>query len=254
MLLPQPHPGRWELHGRLLGAEFRIRPLFWVSCVLVGVIYYQDPRAGGLAAFCFWLAAVLTSFVVHELGHVLVARFFGVVPHVVLSGLGGQVYGLDQLTRGRRVLVLLAGLLGNLLILALLWAVTAYPSVLGQLDEDQLSFVGNAVEMLMLANALWVLLNVLPLWPLDGGRIAVEIGETLLGRRGRTVALLLSLLVCVLMTIYVLAWMRLNLTNRFDERYRVHLIFFGVMSLYCYAFWLTTFRALWGEEDDKVTR
>jgi hypothetical protein len=48
--------------------------------------------------------------------------------------------------------------------------------------------------------------------------------------------------------------MRFNLTNPFDPRYPVHLIFFCVMALYCYAFWLSTFRALWGEPaEDNAT-
>ncbi|HEY7425118.1 MAG TPA: hypothetical protein VH682_12885, partial [Gemmataceae bacterium] len=71
MHTPEPRPSRWELRGRLFGAEVRIQPIFWVSCVLPGVIYYQDPKVGGVAAFCFWVAAVLVSLLAHEIGHIL---------------------------------------------------------------------------------------------------------------------------------------------------------------------------------------
>ncbi len=184
------------------------------------------------------------SLLVHETSHLLVARLFGVAAALVLSGLGGQIYGLEELRRWQRLLVLLAGSLGNLLIFAILWGITALP-----LPMDWRVSLAPAIWLVMWVNALWGLLNVLPLWPLDGGRLALEIGEALLGRRGQTAALLLSLLVCLLMTGAVVWWARLNLTNPFDERYLVYLIFFGIMTLYCYAFWLSAFRALWGDAE-----
>jgi stage IV sporulation protein FB len=248
MLLSEPQPGRWELRGRLFGAELRIRPLFWPSCVLMGVPYYQDPDAGGMGAFTFWIAAVLISMLAHEAAHIIAARLFGIRPRIVLSGLGGQVYGLNDLKRWRRVLVLLAGPLGNLLIYAVLRLIIELTRLpVEQLGAEWSNFIGNAVFISMLINALWCLLNALPLWPLDGGRIALEVGEALLGTRGQTLALLLSLLVCFLMSVFVVGWARLSLTNPFDKHYLIYLIFFGIMALYCYIFWLITFRALWGD-------
>lgn len=249
MLLSEPQPSRWDLHGRLFGAEVRIRPIFWASCVILGLPYYQYPDIGGIGPFCFWVAAVLVSLLAHETGHLLVARFFGARPRSVLSGLGGQVYGLDELKRWQRMLVLLAGPLVNLLLFGILWLATSEgtPLPVARLGPAWSTFIANAVFVSMLMNALWCLLNVLPLWPLDGGRIALEIGEALAGRRGQTLALLLSLLTCLLMTVSVVVWARRTLTNRFDPRYRIYLTFFGIMALYCYVFWLVAFRALWGD-------
>ena len=244
----EPRPSRWELCGRILGAEVRVRPIFWVSCLLPGVIYYQDPAIGGVAAFGFWIAVVLLSLLAHEIGHILAARLFGVHPRIVLAGLGGQVFGLETVKRGPRLLIGLAGPLVNLLIFAILWAITAYP-LPRELDEGARLFFANAMKMAMLLNAFWCLLNLLPLWPLDGGRIAVEIGESLLGRRGRTLALLLSLAVSFLLMITVIIWVRLTLINPFDVHYRVYLEYFCIQAIYCYAFWLSTFRALWDDHE-----
>lgn len=247
MLLPEPLPSRWDLHGRMFGAEVRIRPIFWASTVLLGCIYYRYPKIGGTAAFSFWIAAVLVSLLAHELCHVLVARFFRVRPRSVLSGLGGQIYGLETLARWQRVLVLFSGSVGNLLILGVLWTIMAYPLPNGWLSKETLEFIANAVWATLMFNALWVLLNVLPLWPLDGGRAAVEICEALFGRRGRTLALSSSLLVCLSMVLSIVKWMSVALRDRFDERYVLFVVFSGVMTLYCYIFWLSTIRALWGE-------
>lgn len=249
MLLPEPQPSRWDLHGRMFGAEVRIRPLFWPSCVLLGLIYYQDPDVGGTGAFCFWIAAVLVSLLAHETSHLLVARLFGARPRSMLSGLGGQVYGLDELKRWQRVLVLLAGSLGNLCILGILWLAASErtPLPVARLGKEWSTFIAVAAKISTIFNARWCLLNMLPLWPLDGGRIAVEIGDALLGRRGQTLALLLSLLMCLLLTATVVVWGRLALIDRFDPHYRVHLSYFLIMAVYCYVFWLVTFRALWGD-------
>jgi stage IV sporulation protein FB len=242
MLLPEPRPTRWDLHWRMFGAEVRIRPLFWASCVLLGVIFYRDPDLGGMAMFGSWIAAVLISLLAHETCHIIVARLFGARVRVVLSGMGGTVYALDEQKRWQRILILLAGPLGNVLLLGILWGVTAAP-----LPGEWRVFLAPYVWLLMWINAFWGALNLLPLWPLDGGQIAVAIGEALLGRRGQIAALLVSLLVCLLLSLTVVGWARHILTNRFDPRYPLYLSYFCIQALYCYFFWISAFRALWGE-------
>ncbi len=233
----------------MLGVGLRIRPLFWVSCALLGVVYYQYPdirnQLGGPAAFGLWMAAVLVSLFAHELGHVLAARLFGARPHLVLSGFGDQLYEWEGLRRWQRVLVCLAGPLVNLLLFGILWLISDPDRPLAAEGVSRY-WIAQTAWLLLMINAFWALLNLLPLWPLDGGRIAVEIGSAVLGRRGPTAALLLSLAVSILLTLAVIAWMRVTLSP-FDDRYPVYFTYFCILSLYCYAFWLCAFRALWGE-------
>lgn len=257
MISSEPRRSRFELHFRLLGADIRVQLLFWISCALVGVIYYQDPHVrnelGGFAAFCLWMSVAVLSLLAHEIGHVLAARLLGVPIRIVLSGLGGRIFGLeelDELRRWRKLPILLAGSTLNLLLFGAAWSIPILP-----LPLDWRIAIAPALWLLMWVNAFWALLNVLPLWPLDGGRLTVEIGEAVLGQRGRTLALLLSLAVTFLLILFVIAWMRLTLINRFDARYTIHFIYFCILSLYCYAFWLSAFRALWGntEPPDRTT-
>jgi stage IV sporulation protein FB len=242
MLLPEPRSTRWDLHWRMFGGEIRIRPIFWASCVLLGSIVYRDPETGGMNMFWLWIAAVLITLLTHETCHILAARLFGTHVRVVLAGMGGTVFGLDEQKRWQRVLVLLSGTLGNLLILGILWGITGSP-----LPLEWRVFLAPFVWLLMWTNAFWSVLNLLPLWPLDGGRIAVEIGDALLGRPGQTAALVVSLVVCLLMSLTVAWWGRLNLTDRFDPRYALYLFYFCIQALYCYFFWMSAFRALWGD-------
>jgi stage IV sporulation protein FB len=252
---PEPPPMRWELRGRLLGASFRIRLLFWASCVLPGIIYYQDPDVqkdlGGFVAFLLWLAAVWTSLLVHEAGHILAGRLLGAPVRVVLSGLGDQLFGPEEVSRWRRLLIYLAGPLVNALLYGVFWLVTELP-LPAWVTERWRVMIGNGVWLLLWINAFWTLLNLLPLWPLDGGKIAVEVGDAVFGRRGQILALLLSLVVTIGLTVYAMVWMRLVLINRFDPRYPIYLFYFCILALYCYALWLSTFRALWGPDDEST--
>jgi stage IV sporulation protein FB len=251
MQLAEPRSSRWDLRGRLCGAELRIRPIFWASCVLLGVIFYQDPEFGGVAMFGLWIAAVLISVLAHELCHILAARMLGVRPRIVMGGLGGQVYGLEEMKRRRRVLVLGAGALGNILLAGIFWALADpewNPLPIARLGREGALLLIHGVEMMMGINAAWAFLNLLPLWPLDGGRIAVEIGEALFGRRGQMLALLLSLTMCLFLGFSAVFPVRAILANPFDNRYLLRLSFVAIQLLYCYVLWLLAFRALWGED------
>ncbi len=248
MFLPEPLPTRWDLHWRMFGAEVHIRPIFWASCVLLGVIFYRDPDIGGMAMFWFWIATILISLLIHETCHILAARLFGSHVRIVLSGMSGTVFGLVERKRWQRVLILLAGPLGNVLMYGLLWGALNpqwNPLSIQQLGQGWTIFIANAAKIALLLNAFLALLNVLPLWPLDGGRAVIEIGEALLGRLGQTLALLLSLLICLLLSITVIGWARQNLFDRFDPRYPLHLLYSCILALYCYFFWISAFRALW---------
>jgi membrane-associated protease RseP (regulator of RpoE activity) len=238
----------------MFGADFRIRPLFWVSCALLGVVYYQYPdirnQLGGPAAFGLWMAAVLVSLGAHEMGHVLTARWFGARPRIVLSGLGDRLFGLEGLRLWQSVLVALAGPLVNLLLFGILLLIIdpSHP-----LSDERITglwriAIVQSAWLLMMINAFWALVNVLPLWPLDGGRIALEVGSALLGRRGQMLALLLSLLVSFLLSVSVVAWMQRTLYP-YDDRYTVYFTYFCILTLYCYSFWLSAFRALWGDPE-----
>jgi len=123
---------------------------------------------------------------------------------------------------------------------------TAIPLPVDRIGPDWVVYLAHGAWLLGMVSAFWGLLNLLPLWPLDGGRIAVELGTALLGRRGQTLALLLSLVVSIWLTLSVIDWMQVTLYP-FDDRYLVYFIYFCILTLYCYAFWLSAFRALWGD-------
>ena len=84
-----------DLHFSLLGIPVRITPWFWLTSVILGwgLVQSLSGRDGiGIstgAAMLIWIAAVVISITVHEFGHALMFRAFGVPSHVVLYQFGG---------------------------------------------------------------------------------------------------------------------------------------------------------------------
>jgi membrane-associated protease RseP (regulator of RpoE activity) len=230
----------------MLGSEFRVHPLFWVSCALLGVRYYHDPEGVGVGMFIFWMAAAFMCLLLHELGHVAAARLFGGRPRVFLGGLGGRTLGAEWLSRWRRVVVLLAGPLVTFLIVGVLFAFTAMTFPAWIKERGWGDAVANGWYVLTWCNFCWGVLNLLPLWPLDGGQIACATAEGLAGRRGVSLALLVSVAVAGALTLWDLWAMRTHLTNRYDPRYPLYLEYFSILLVYCFAFWVSSFKALWG--------
>ena len=131
------------------------------------------------------IVGVFLSVLLHELGHALSARSFGIgVAEVVVGGFYGYARMLPhRTTRRRSVAVLAAGPGANLLIFLALWAFLSFPSI-GELRT--IAFVGypQTVEPVWLAKALGLLtlinlamfvFNLLPAFPLDGGRIVDQV-------------------------------------------------------------------------------
>src|SRR5690606_11580998 len=61
---------------------------------------------------------------------------------------------------------------------------------------------GHFVYNLFIANAFWTVLNLLPVMPLDGGRLSMKFGKKLLGRNGIIASQLLALAVCAILVVF----------------------------------------------------
>ena len=194
MLLSNAAPTPYDVRFKLLGVPVRIAPMFWLVCVLLG----GRPE---LAETAIWMVAVLVSVLVHELGHALVQRAFGGTPEIVLYALGG--YASAPGVRDswwRQVLISLAGPLAGFALAGLVFAgvsATGGPQTrLGRI----------AVGDLLWINVWWGVLNLAPVWPLDGGRIARELGTQFFKPSvGVVASLWLSMLTAIGLATYAFA-------------------------------------------------
>lgn len=175
--------------GRILGIPVR---LHWSWLPAFGLMVWVMAH---LYSFWGWAAGdVVGLFVLvllHELGHSLVARRLGVEPkYVVIWPLGGFAV-LDTDTQWKKELpISAAGPAVNLLLLPLLYLLRL--GLWTHVNEDANTLLWHFL--------LWdlglIVFNLLPIWPLDGGRILNAILEGFLGKvRGKLVGAIVGLAV-----------------------------------------------------------
>jgi Zn-dependent protease len=183
MLLAEPGQTQADLHFSVLGIPVRVHPMFWLVTVILATSGKRSPQA-----LFFWVLAVFVSILVHEMGHALTFRRFGYEPWVTLYAMGGlasaNVRRMDPRTH---ILISLAGPGAGFVLAAIIVTlmrlggnpitfVFGWPSIVHwQFDSiDNLRLV-NFVNDLLFVNIWWGLVNLLPIYPLDGGQISREL-------------------------------------------------------------------------------
>jgi Zn-dependent protease len=151
--------------GRLFGIGVRVTPAFlYVAGVVVVLGWLGDPSRGLHQTLV--LALLLVSLLAHEFGHALVAQRLGIrVIDVTLWHLGGMAR-MQEIPESPRLeaAIASAGPLANLALAAL-----AAPLLL---VRDQLSpLAAGLVFEFAAMNVLLGALNLLPAFPMDGGRL-----------------------------------------------------------------------------------
>lgn len=161
----------WSLTiGRIAGTAIRLHFTFLLFLAWIGI---SDYLARGPAAALSSLVFILLLFAcvtAHEFGHILMARRFGVkTPEVILSPIGG-IANMERIPEvpAQELLVAIAGPLVNVAIAAILMAGFAIsPEALANIDFEK----ATLVERLALVNVTLVLFNLIPAFPMDGGRV-----------------------------------------------------------------------------------
>ena len=183
--------------GRVFGVPVRL-DLSWFAGLAVFVALSYDVWApvtgfGAVALSVLFTCAFFASVLAHELAHALVARSLGVATmEISLLVFGGVARIVSEPTdAGGEALMAMAGPLTSVGLAGVLWLasqlVTGWP--------------GDLIELLGLANLVLAAFNLLPGFPLDGGRVARAVVWRITGRRlfatrltawfGRSLALLL---------------------------------------------------------------
>jgi Zn-dependent protease len=200
--------------GRIFGFPLRLSASWAILSVFITFLYsdWLGDRAGltGVARYALGLgfvACLMLSVLLHELGHALTARYYGIgVKGITLDLLGGYTE-FDRDSPRPRVELVTA--LAGPAVSALLGVGSAIASAL--LPDD--SIAGQITFQLAFANLIVAAYNALPGWPLDGGRAlraavwAVrgnrDTGLLVAGWSGRVVAIAT---VCAALLLYSTGW------------------------------------------------
>jgi Zn-dependent protease/CBS domain-containing protein len=166
----------WSIpFGRLLGVELRLHVTF---SLLLLFVFFTEPTAdahpGRSLALVFM---VLGAVLLHELGHIMMARARNFpLRAIMLLPIGGvHLRDGSELDRrpdsGEEMLVALAGPPMNLIAagVGIFIALTINPHM-ALLSQPAIA-VDNLIQSFVWINAVLALVNLLPAYPLDGGRV-----------------------------------------------------------------------------------
>jgi Zn-dependent protease len=220
MLIGEPPPTQADLHFRLFGFPVRVHPYFWLVSLILGMGSFRDRQAEP-SKVLIWIAVVFISILVHELGHAFLQRYFGGHPWITLYSLGGlaSCNDCDRSPRSQ-IIILLAGpvagfILAGLLVAALYgmgrvrgFELSLFPVIWVPFGPDR-PLINWFIGYMLGVNIVWGLVNLLPIYPLDGGQISRELFTLASPRQGIIQSLQLSIGAAALMAAYGL--MRLDL-------------------------------------------
>lgn len=218
----------FDLRFSLFSIPVTVSPFFWVLSALLGFSWLRT-EPGGPANLIAWVLCVFVSILIHEFGHALTMRAFGHWPEVVLFHFGGYATFRGQETAGRDLLISAAGpaiqlvLFAAMTIGAGLWFGLGANSLLLLTPGHILTIPGDVAATfvatgayekntplyaitvsLLEINLIWPLFNMLPVLPLDGGRMLSSTLELLRVRKAQEWALRVGVGIAVVAAVFFL--------------------------------------------------
>ncbi|MFV9505718.1 MAG: site-2 protease family protein [Oscillochloridaceae bacterium umkhey_bin13] len=166
--------------ARIAGIDLNIH-ITMLLMLPLGALLWGGPNPSLNGALFGMLMVVLLfgSVLLHELGHALTARALDIpVREIQLLPLGGvAILGRPVLNPGQELLITMMGPIVNVLIIIGLAIVAVVTGVFTRLTPDTVTSMFSAISFdgavlwLIQANLLLVLFNMIPAFPLDGGRM-----------------------------------------------------------------------------------
>jgi stage IV sporulation protein FB len=188
LLFQPPPPTRYDLRFSVAGIPVIVHPLFWLIALLLG-------SSGDLLLIPIWLFVIFISILVHELGHALAFRRFGQRSQIILHFAGGLTvpepvywgsgYANVALSPNQQIFIALAGPGAGFLLAALVlsavavtggsvltsWLFGVIPLPLNAIVPFGGRILSVMISMLLWVNIFWGLINLVPVYPLDGGQV-----------------------------------------------------------------------------------
>ena len=216
-MLQAPPPSQYDMVFNIGDIRVRVHPFFWLLTALLG------SSAGSAQSVLIWIGVVFVSILIHELGHVLAFRRYGIDSHIILYHFGGlavpDAYGWRSRTptRQEHIVISLAGPAAGFLFAAITLLIVQLSG--GYVDMGTATtlpsayqfgvplWVNEMIGQILWVNILWGLLNLAPLYPLDGGQVARDVWTMFNPRNGLRYSLQLSIITGVLIALVaILYW------------------------------------------------
>lgn len=202
MFLSEPGTTNYDLNFSMFGFPVRVHPAFFIMPLLLGAPFLQSPDVNAGVALLTLMAVFFVAVLVHELGHAFAFRYFGIESRVVLYWMGGLAIPdrgnswsqpTASLNPRQQIVVSLAGPIFGFLLAALL--VGMVMAIGGTVRLGWLGIIpmpisympdGGVPDALLVplslffkigifANIFLNILNLAPVYPLDGGQVARQV-------------------------------------------------------------------------------
>ncbi len=178
---------RWSLTiGRFGGTAVKIHVTFLLLLAWIGFSAWQQGGPAAARDSLVFIILIFVCVVLHEFGHILVARRYGIqAPEVTLLPIGG-VASLQALPEkpSQEFAIAIAGPAVNFVIALVLLAVLGQFNAadLQRLDDPRVSLIARLAD----ANLFLAIFNLIPAFPMDGGRVLRALLAMKLGRARAT--------------------------------------------------------------------
>lgn len=224
MFLSEPTRTEYDLNFNFLGFHVRAHPFFFLVCLFIGNNIVYAPGVNTGVGVMMGIVVFFVSILIHEVGHSLAHRRYGMGSRIVLYAMGGMAIPDSagrrvSLTHQKSIIISLAGPVAGFLLAVVCIALGTL--IVGHLPGGRLLgfvpfFYQNTPEFLryellmavingfVLVNILLNLLNLLPIIPLDGGRISQSTFEIFDKWDGVRKSLMLSIATAVVCGVWCL--------------------------------------------------
>ena len=173
----------WSLNiGKVAGTVVRVHLTFLLFLAWIFAASYASGGAATAVDSLVFMVLLFLCVLLHEFGHILTARAFDVpTPYVTLLPIGG-VAQLERIPEEpwEEFLIAIAGPMVNIVIMAalmVLFDAQLHPSAAGAVDNLKIPLV----DRLAAVNLFLALFNMIPAFPMDGGRVLRALLATRLG-------------------------------------------------------------------------
>lgn len=158
--------------ARIFGTQVRIHLTFLLLVLFFGVTAYGQSGLHAALISTSFVLLLFTCVTLHEFGHVFAARAFGIeTPTITLLPIGGLAR-LKRIPRQpyQEIIIALAGPAVNIVIALVLVAIPALRNGL-ELPTMEPQTMRQVGQMLIFSNLFMVAFNMIPAFPMDGGRV-----------------------------------------------------------------------------------
>src|ERR1700730_13781971 len=155
--------------ARIAGIQLRVHVTFLLLIAWLGFGYYSAGGSAVAIARIIFILLLFVCVVLHEFGHALAAKMYGInTPDITLLPIGG-VARLERIPEEpkQELVIAIAGPLVNVVIALCLFAFVGLRGSMGQ----EVIEGSDLLAQLLVVNVWLVLFNLLPAFPMDGGRV-----------------------------------------------------------------------------------